>query len=99
MSAYVILDIEVKNQEMYAQYVARATSIIEKAGGRYVVRGGKVTILSGTWHPKRLVVIEFKTVEEARQCFASPEYLAIAPLREQATISNAIIVEGYTPAR
>jgi len=98
MSAYVILDIEVHNQEMYAQYVERAGSIIEKAGGRYLVRGGKVTQLSGTWRPKRLVVIEFKTVEQARQCFASAEYLHIAPLREQATTSHALIVEGYAPS-
>lgn len=99
MSAYVLLDIEVRDQEMYAQYVARATAIIEKAGGRYLVRGGKVTPLSGTWQPKRLVVIEFSSVEQARQCFSSAEYLTIAPLRERATISNAIIVEGYTPPR
>lgn len=97
MSAYLILDIDVTNQELYAEYVARATSIIESAGGRYLVRGGSVTRLSGEWHPKRLVVIEFKTVEQARQCFASPEYLEIAPLREQAAISRAIIAEGYSP--
>jgi len=97
MSAYLILDIDVTNQELYAEYVARATSIIESAGGRHLVRGGSVTRLSGEWHPKRLVAIEFKTVEQARQCFASTEHLEIAPLREQAAISRAIIVEGYSP--
>jgi uncharacterized protein (DUF1330 family) len=97
MSAYLILDIDVTDQEMYARYVARATSIIEKAGGRYLVRGGRVTRLSGEWLPKRLVVIEFKSVEQAQQCFSSPEYLKIAPLREQAAVSRAIIVEGYAP--
>jgi len=56
-----------------------------------------VITLSGEWHPKRLVVIEFKTVEQARKCLASPEYLEIAPLREQAAVSRAIIVEGYAP--
>jgi uncharacterized protein (DUF1330 family) len=95
MSAYLILDIEVTNQEFYARYVARATSIIENAGGRYLVRGGRATCLSGEWNPQRLVVIEFTTVEQAVRCLSSPEYLEIAPLREQAAVSRAIIVEGY----
>ena len=99
MSAYLILDIEVTNPALYDRYVARATSIIENCGGRYLVRGGRVTPLSGEWHPKRLVVIEFKSVAQAQRCLASPEYLTIAPLREQAAVSRAIIVEGYTPHR
>ena len=97
MSAYLILDIDVHNQELYARYVAQATSIIEKAGGRYLVRGGRVTRLSGEWLPKRLVVIRFETVQQARDCFASPEYRKIAPLREEAATSRAVIVEGYAP--
>jgi len=97
VSAYLILDVDVTNQELYSQYVARATSIIEKAGGRYLVRGGRVTRLSGEWLPKRLVIIQFETVQQAKDCFSSPEYLKIAPLREQAAVSRAIIVEGYVP--
>jgi uncharacterized protein (DUF1330 family) len=97
MSAYLILDIEVTNPELYARYVARAGAIIEKEGGRYLVRGGRVITLSGEWHPQRLVVIEFTSVQLAQQCLASPEYRAIAPLREQGAISRAIIVEGCAP--
>jgi uncharacterized protein (DUF1330 family) len=97
MSAYLILDIDVHNQELYARYVAQATSIIEKAGGRYLVRGGRVTRLSGEWLPKRLVVIRFETVQQAKDCFASPEYRKIAPLREEAATSRAVIVEDYAP--
>ena len=97
MAAYLILDIEVTDQELYAEYVARARTIIENAGGRYLVRGGRVITLSGEWHPKRLVVIEFTSVELAQQCLASPEYRAIAPLRERGAISRAIIAEGFAP--
>ena len=97
MSAYLMLDIEVTNPELYAEYVARARAIIENAGGRYLVRGGRVITLSGEWHPKRLVVIEFTSVEQAQRCLASPEYRAIAPLREEGAISRAIIVEGCAP--
>lgn len=94
MSAYLILDIDVVNRELYAEYVARARAIIENAGGRHLVRGGRAITLSGEWHPQRLVVIEFDSVEQAQQCLASPAYRAIAPLRERGAISRAIIAEG-----
>jgi uncharacterized protein (DUF1330 family) len=52
--------------------------------------------LSGDWHPERVVVIVFETIEQLRKCFRSSEYLALAPLRERSTRSEAIVVEGAT---
>jgi uncharacterized protein (DUF1330 family) len=97
MPAYLILEIEIKNKKLYSKYIERVPEIIEKYGGRYLVRGGKVTPVSGNWNPERIVVIEFDTVEQVQKCFQSPEYREIAPLREQSTISKSIIVEGYSP--
>jgi uncharacterized protein (DUF1330 family) len=56
-----------------------------------------VTSLSGNWHPERIVVIAFDSMEQLRACFASPEYRAIAPLREGSTNSRSIIAKGCTP--
>ncbi len=95
MSAYLILELVIMNKEIYAQYIEKAPAIIKKFGGRYLVRGGKVTLFSGNWNPERIVVIEFATMEQLQRCFNSSEYRKIAPLREQSTISKAIVVEGY----
>ena len=97
MPVYLIADLEIHDPKAYAQYTDQAQQIIARHRGRYLVRGGSVTPLSGNWHPERVVVIAFDSMEQLRACFASPKYRAIAPLREGSTTSRSIIVEGYAP--
>ena len=96
MSVYMIIDIQVKDNEMYSKYIEKVPEIISKYGGRYLTRGGKIIPLTGNWNPERIVLIQVDSIEQLQRCFQSPEYLEIAPLREQATVSRAIIVEGCT---
>ena len=97
MSVYMVIEIDIKNEELYSQYVEKVPEIIDQYGGRYLIRGGEVTPLSGHWNPERIIVIAFETVEHLQRCFSSPEYLELAPLREQSTVSKAIMVESYVP--
>jgi uncharacterized protein (DUF1330 family) len=90
----MIVEIEVKDERVYAEYVDSVRGVVEKHGGRYLVRGGAVTPLSGNWSPERLIVIQFEAIEQVRRCFSSPEYLELAPLREQSAASKAIVVDG-----
>lgn len=94
MSVYFLADIEVDDPETYHRYVEQARPIVQQHGGRYLIQGGTVTPMSDGWNPARLIMIEFDTVAALGACFDSPEYRAIAPLREQSTRSRAIIVEG-----
>ena len=68
--------------------------MIRKHGGRYLARGGTVVPIAGGWNPERVIIVEFDDLAGVQQCFTSPEYLEIAPLRERATISRAIVVEA-----
>ena len=97
MPVYLIADIWIHDSQRYAQYTDQAQRIIAQHGGHYLVRGGAVTPLSGDWHPERMIVISFDSMEHLRACFASPQYRAIAPLREESTTSRSIIVEGCVP--
>lgn len=97
MAVYLIIEITVKDRELYARYVGKVPGVIERHGGRYLVRGGKVTPFSGNWEPERIVVVEFDTMEQVERCFGSPEYREIAPLREKSILSRGIIVEGCSP--
>ena len=94
MSVYMIVEIKVEDEWLYAEYVEKVRAIVEAHGGRYLVRGGVVTPVSGGWNPERMIVVEFESTEQVRQCFNSPEYLELAPLREQSTVSRAILVDG-----
>lgn len=95
MSVYVIIDIAIVDQELYEEYVARVPAVVEQYGGRYLVRGGEVVTLAGDWKPQRIVVLQFESSDQAQEYLTSPEYLALAPLRENSMIFRAIIVPGY----
>ena len=49
MSVYMIVEIEVVDRETYAEYMEKVPATVEKYGGRYIVRGGVVTPLTGGW--------------------------------------------------
>ena len=95
MPVFIIIDIAVIDQGLYEEYVARVPAVVEQYGGRYLVRGGEVAVLTGDWQPERIVVVEFDSSEQVQEFYASPEYQVLAPLREQSTNSRAILVEGY----
>jgi uncharacterized protein (DUF1330 family) len=97
MSIYLIIEITIKDRELYSKYVEQVPAIIERFGGKYLARGGRVTPLMGGWNPERIILIEFDTVEQIHNCFQAKEYLEIAPFRENSTTSRSIVVEGYAP--
>jgi uncharacterized protein (DUF1330 family) len=68
--------------------------VIAKFGGRFLVRGGKQTILEGTWQPHRLVVIEFPNMEALTSWYNSPEYAPLLALRQPAATDHLVAVEG-----
>ena len=95
MSVYVILDIEVNDWDAYAEYQERVAPLIEKWGGRYVVRGGETTVLEGDWKPSRLVVLEFPSRERLQGFATSAEYAPVAEIRHRAARTNGVVVDGY----
>jgi uncharacterized protein (DUF1330 family) len=96
MPVYLIIEIEITHPEVYSRYVAKVFDIVSAHAGRYLARRGKITPLTGNWQPQRMILIEFDSIAQVGKCFGSPEYLELAPLREQSTISRALIVEGYS---
>ncbi len=93
MSAFMLVEITVKDEARYADYMARIPPVIAKYHGRYVVRSSKVTPVAGGWTPDRIILIEFDTLDDLRACFRSPDYAALAPLREQSTVTRSIVIE------
>jgi uncharacterized protein (DUF1330 family) len=97
MSAYIILDIEVTDPVTYDEYKKLAAPTVADYGGRYLVRGGAAESLEGDWQPRRIVVLEFASVERARQWLDSPEYAGPRAMRHRAAHTRAILVEGAPP--
>lgn len=94
MTAYVISDIDVLDTIAYPEYVARSPATVAAYGGRFLARGGRTERLEGDWTPKRLVILEFETVEKAKQWLDSPEYAPVKALRHKAARTNMVVIEG-----
>jgi uncharacterized protein (DUF1330 family) len=94
MTAYVIMDIEVTDPEGYKEYVKLAPPVAILYGGKHLTRGGANETLEGDWQAKRLVILEFPSVEQAKAWLNSPEYAPARALRNKYTRTNMVVVEG-----
>ena len=94
MSAYVIVDVEVKNLEKYAEYRKLAPETVRAHGGKYLARGNKIEYWEGNWTPKYIALVEFETFEKAKAWYESPEYVSIRSSRQENTNSKIVLVDG-----
>jgi uncharacterized protein (DUF1330 family) len=94
MTAYIILDIEVNDPTGYEEYKKLGPPTVALYGGKYIARGGQSENLEGDWQPRRIVMLEFPSVEQAKAWITSPEYAAGRALRHKYAISKTIVVDG-----
>jgi uncharacterized protein (DUF1330 family) len=94
MPAFLISTIEITDPAGYEEYRKLVAPVLQQFGGRFLVRGGKIHYLEGQWQPKRVVVVEFDSVERAKAFDSSPEYARAKSIRHQTSTSSVIVVEG-----
>lgn len=94
MKGYIVANVAVEDAGAYEVYRSKVEAIIERHGGRYLIRGGAVEVREGEPGIARLVILEFPSVEAARTFYDSPDYQAILPIRTTNATSTLIIAEG-----
>jgi uncharacterized protein (DUF1330 family) len=95
MPAYVIVNVDTKHPEEYERYKEMAQETVAQYGGRYIVRGGNMELLEGSWTPTRIVILEFPSYERAREWWHSAEYAPAKELRQRLSTTDLLIVDGY----
>jgi uncharacterized protein (DUF1330 family) len=94
MPAFVVVQIDIENPVTYERYKSMAPPSIAAYGGRYALRGGSVTTLEGSWHPNRIVILEFPDAKSASDWWNSPEYADAKKLRQSCAQTEMILVDG-----
>jgi uncharacterized protein (DUF1330 family) len=94
MSAYVVVQESVHDQAMFDAYRKDVLPTVTAHGGRFIVRGGTLTVVEGEWKLPRLVILEFPSRAAAEGWYNSPEYQKILPLRLKSCTGNFVIVDG-----
>ena len=98
MPAYLINDMEVLDPQGLDEYKQLSPATVALYGGKFLARGGEMKQLEGEWQPKRLVILEFPSIEQAQAWINSPEYAAPRKMRQKAAKSNIVVVEGVSQA-
>lgn len=97
MPAYIINDMEVTDPRLFEEYRKLSPPTVAQYGGRFLARGGQTETLEGDWSPRRLVLLEFPSLERARAWIDSPEYAPARRLRQLSANSSLVVVEGTAP--
>lgn len=79
----------------YGQYIRHTPRVIDRFGGRFIVRGGELEMLEGEEETVRLAVIEFPSTDDAKRFYRSEEYQAVKRLREGAGEVQIYAIDGY----
>ena len=95
MPAYLVTEIEVLDPIRYEDYKKMVQPTLAQYEGKFLVRGGKVETVEGSWAPSRVVVVEFPSAEKAKAWWSSPEYAEAKALRQATAKTEMILVEGF----
>jgi len=94
MVAYVINDMEVVDPQLLDEYKKLSPATVAQYGGKFLARGGRCETLEGNWIPKRLVILEFPSFDQAKAWMESQEYAPAKRIRQKASKSNMVVIEG-----
>jgi uncharacterized protein (DUF1330 family) len=96
MKAYMIVDVTITNPTVYEDYKKLTPASLEPFEGKFVVRGGLAETMEGEWLPGRIVVIEFPSLQKAKEWWSSEGYAPAKAIRQSASTSKMILVEGIS---
>jgi uncharacterized protein (DUF1330 family) len=90
---YWMAMIDVRDPEVYKQYIEANAVAFAKYGAKFVVRSGRY---ANPEQPtgNRHVLVEFESYDQAVACYESPEYQAASKFRFAASTGHFVIVEG-----
>ena len=94
MPAYAVAHMhQVTMGPAVVEYLQRIDATLAPFGGRFIVHGGEVEILEGSW-PGFLIVIEFPDRDRASAWYNSAAYQEIVTLRTDNSESDVVMVNG-----
>ena len=62
MTAYVIFDVEIRDLDRYQDFMSQVKPALADAGAKYLTRGGEHRVYEGDWKPRRIVILEFPSI-------------------------------------
>ena len=96
MSAYVLPEVEILDESAAVSYRTLAASSIAAYGGRYLARAAEAQVVEGPATTRKMVIVEFPSMQRLRDWYASAEYAEALTYRDVALHRRLMFVEGVT---
>ena len=94
MTAFMVVDTLLKDPELYEQYKLLAKPLVEKFGGQYLARGGKMSVKENSlWTPTRMVLDV--SIQRSHRGFLQFRGIPESPCDQQAVRRP----DGFQPGR
>jgi len=94
MSAYIVAEVTITNEEQMKAYREWSTRAIQEFQAEVLVRGGKVVPLEENWAPQRVVILRFPDLATAQAYYHSETYTKAREVRQGAGTIRMFAVEG-----
>lgn len=94
MTAYAIMDVEIHDIARFMEYMQQVRPLLDAAGARYLARGGEFKVVEGDYRPKRLLLLEFPSMEAIDRFCSSEEYQALRSERDRCSVTCLIALSG-----
>ena len=95
MTAYLIADIKITNDQWVPAYAASVHELVRKHGGKYLSRSGNVKTLEGKPLDTTLIgLMEFPSATEAEAFVSDPDYAPFVAARQAGSESRFQLIDG-----
>lgn len=94
MTAYAVARLHsVEMGPAIVEYLEKIEATLAPFRGRYIIHGGRTTVLEGDWTGD-LIVVAFPDRASAAAWYDSPAYRAIKPLRTAHSEGDVLLIDG-----
>ncbi len=94
MAALVIFDVEIRDLARYQDFMNQVKPALAAAGAKYLARGGEHRIYEGDWIPRRIVILEFPSIEAWEGFYNGPVYQGLKIVRDECSSARLVAVQG-----
>jgi uncharacterized protein (DUF1330 family) len=92
---YLIAELDINDENMFFnEYMPRVGPVIEQFGGRFIIAADYPQVMEGDRKVRRIIMLEFESVQRAHEFYASREYQEVSSLRYKSALTHLYIMEG-----
>ncbi len=92
MTAYVIFDVEIRDLDRYQDFMSQVKPALADAGAKYLARGGEHRVYEGDWKPRRIVILEFPSINAWEDFYHGPVYQGLKAIRDECSSARLVAV-------